>query len=49
VRGKGAGAYAAQIKALFRGAARKLGMERPPDLSAAAFRPPSPPGQLSLF
>jgi DNA repair photolyase len=49
VRGKGTGEYAGQLKALFRGAARKLGLEGPPELSAAAFRAPGPPGQLSLF
>lgn len=49
IRGKGTGEYAAQIKGLFRGSARKLGMERPPELSTAAFRAPAPPGQLSLF
>lgn len=49
VRGKGTGEYAGQLKALFRGTARKLGLESPPALSAASFRAPSPPGQLTLF
>lgn len=49
VRGKGTGEYAGQLKALFRSTVRKLGLESPPDLSAASFRAPSPPDQLSLF
>jgi DNA repair photolyase len=49
VRGKGTGAYAEQIKGLFRSTVRKLGMEAPPELSASSFRRPNPPGQLSLF
>jgi len=49
VRGKGTGPYAEQIKALFRTSARRLGLQGPPPLSAASFRPPAPPGQLTLF
>ncbi len=49
VRGKGKGAYADQIKGLFRATVRKLGLQGPPELSAASFRPPPPAGQLSLF
>jgi DNA repair photolyase len=49
VRGKGTGAYAEQIKGLFRATVRKLGLKGPPDLSSASFRAPNPPGQLSLF
>jgi DNA repair photolyase len=49
IRGKGTGEYAAQIKALFRGTCRKLGLESPPELSRSSFRAPAPPGQLSLF
>lgn len=49
VRGKGSGAYAEQIKALFRTTVRRLGLEGPPELSADHFRAPEPPGQLSLF
>jgi DNA repair photolyase len=49
VRGKGSGAYAGQIKELFRASVRRLGLGAPPDLDASAFRRPDPPGQLSLF
>ncbi len=47
-RGKGAGSYATQLKALFRVTARRLGLGRPPQLSAAAFRRPGAHGQLIL-
>ena len=50
VRGKGRGPYAEQIRALYRSAARKHGVDaRPPSLSAAHFRRPAPKGQLELF
>ena len=49
VRGKGSGAYADQIKALFRTTARKLGYGPPPTLDSSSFRAPAPPGQLTLF
>lgn len=49
VRGKGAGSYAEQIKALFRASVRRLGYRPPPALNTSAFRAPNPPGQLSLF
>ncbi|MDT8340066.1 MAG: PA0069 family radical SAM protein [Longimicrobiales bacterium] len=49
VRGQGTGAYADQIRALFRSAARRLGLEAPPTLSTAAFRRPAPPGQFTLW
>ncbi len=49
VRGKGTGAYAEQIKGLFRATVRKLGLKGPPELNSASFRAPNPPGQLSLF
>ena len=50
VRGRGRGPYADQLRALFRGAARRHGLETtPPALSAAHFRRPGPAGQLELF
>jgi DNA repair photolyase len=50
VRMRGEGEYAQQIRALFRAAARKCGLDRPlPELSAAAFRrPPRAGDQLAL-
>jgi DNA repair photolyase len=50
-RGRGEGAYAQQIAALFRAAAKKHGLDRPvPELSASAFhRPPAFGDQLSLL
>ena len=50
VRMRGEGEYAQQIRALFRAAARKSGLDRPlPGLSAAAFRrPPRAGDQLTL-
>ncbi|MEJ2539142.1 MAG: PA0069 family radical SAM protein [Gemmatimonadota bacterium] len=50
VRGKGTGAYAEQIKGLYRSAARKHGLDGGiPTLSSAHFRRPAPEGQLELF
>ena len=50
VRMRGEGEYAQQIRALFRSAARKLGLDQPlPELNAAAFRrPPRAGDQLAL-
>ena len=51
VRQRGHGAYAEQIAALFRAAARKYGLDRPlPPLRADAFRrPPQAGDQMRLF
>lgn len=51
VRGRGEGPWAEQVASLFRVTRARLGLERPPELSAAAFRrPPEPPGpQMDLF
>jgi DNA repair photolyase len=51
VRQRGQGAYAEQIAALFRAAARKHGLDRPlPALRADAFRrPPQPGDQMRLL
>jgi DNA repair photolyase len=51
VRQRGQGAYAQQIAALFRAAARKYGLDRPlPPLRADAFRRPAQAGdQMRLF
>jgi DNA repair photolyase len=50
VRGKGEGPYAEQLRALYRGAARKCGIDTsPPALSTAHFRRPAIEGQLDLF
>jgi len=52
-RGRGEGAYAEQIGALFQATRKTLGLDRPrPELSTAAFRRPEAPprgGQLGLF
>ncbi len=48
VRGKGSGAYAEQLRALFRVTSRRLGYGRPPALSTAGFRRPGRGGQLAL-
>jgi len=50
VRGRGEGPWADQLRALFRVARGRLGLDRPPLLSAAAFRVPSTPAeQTDLF
>lgn len=51
VRGRGEGAWADQLRALFRVTRDRLGMNRRPELSTAAFRRPAPPPrpQLDLF
>ena len=51
VRGRGEGPWADQIRTLFRVTRDRLGLERAPTLSTAAFRPPPPtPGaQMDLF
>jgi DNA repair photolyase len=48
VRGKGSGPYADQLRQLFRVTSRRLGLGRPPTLSAAAFRRPPRGSQLTL-
>ncbi len=50
-RGRGEGPFAEQLRQLFRVNRDRLGLDRPPELSAAAFRVPEPdPGpQLGLF
>lgn len=49
-RMRGEGIYAEQIEALFKLSRRKAGLpEEGPELSTAAFRRPSPGGQLELF
>lgn len=51
VRGRGEGPWAEQIRSLFRVTRARLGLDRPPALSSAAFRvPPSSSGaQTDLF
>jgi DNA repair photolyase len=50
-RGRGEGPFAEQLRQLFRVHRDRVGLDRPPPLSAAAFRRPEPdPGpQLGLF
>lgn len=49
-RMRGSGAFADMIRQRFELCCRRLGLSRQrPVLSAAAFRPPAPDGQLSLF
>jgi DNA repair photolyase len=50
-RGRGEGPFAEQLRQLFRVHRDRLGLDRPPPLSAAAFRRPEPEAglQLSLF
>lgn len=51
VRGRGEGPWADQLQALFRVARDRLGLDRRPELSAAAFRRAGarPPAQTDLF
>lgn len=51
VRGRGEGPWADQLKALFRVTTDRLGLKRPPVLSAESFRDPRAPGhaQTDLF
>lgn len=51
VRGRGEGPWAQHIQSLFRVTRDRLGLNRPPTLSAKAFRParPNPAAQMDLF
>jgi DNA repair photolyase len=50
VRGRGEGPWSEQLRALFRVARSRWGLDRPPSLSAAEFRVPATPGpQTELF
>jgi DNA repair photolyase len=51
VRGRGEGPWAEQLRSLFRVAASRHGLDRPPRLSAAAFRVPTSEAgaQIDLF
>jgi DNA repair photolyase len=51
VRGRGEGPWADHLRSLFRVTRNRLGLNRPPQLSAEAFRVPGPtaPAQIELF